>query len=222
MLLPRLGAPGHHRAAVAGLTTFVRDAPPAGLVFLDAPPPTAGQAWDAFADVVAGFRAVYAGPIGVHQPHRRHGEPPPDHRASRGPVGLDGLGGLEITPLPALAPVAAGWVTAPPDPARAPGGVIGCAQRADTCMATASTGRMRLTARAEPGTGGRARSWIAMECGTLAADPKPGTLGFALLAADINDGARVATAYPIWMDPDGSFTHHGIQHNQAGCSPPAS
>ncbi|HEY4007563.1 MAG TPA: hypothetical protein VGM60_20610 [Pseudonocardia sp.] len=52
--------------------------------------------------------------------------------------------------------------------------------------------------------GSPVQAWLVLECGTLAADPDAGTLGFGVLEHD----ATVTTAYPIRIGADGSFTFH--------------
>lgn len=45
-------------------------------------------------------------------------------------------------------------------------------------------------------------AWLVFECGTLAADPAAGTLGFGILEID----GPTVTARPIRVGADGSFT----------------
>ena len=58
------------------------------------------------------------------------------------------------------------------------------------------TGRLRLTGHALPTGDGPVRAWVVFECGTLAADPAAGTLGFGILEID------GTTARPIRIGED--------------------
>lgn len=66
VVVPSLWAPFHHMAAVEAVAAFVATVRPDGVVFMNVPGQMSGQALEALTDVVAGFRAGYAGPIGVH------------------------------------------------------------------------------------------------------------------------------------------------------------
>jgi len=88
-------------------------------------------------------------------------------------------------------------------------GVLGCAREAGGNLVCGDTGRLRLTGRAIPGgEDGGARAWLVFECGTLAADPAAGTLGFGVL---VDDGTTVS-ACPVRVGADGSFTLRGVHH----------
>lgn len=69
------------------------------------------------------------------------------------------------------------------------------------------TGRLRLTGRAVSTGDGAMTAWLVFECGTLAADPVAGTLGFGILEID---GTTIA-ARPIRIGTDGSFTYRGTR-----------
>jgi hypothetical protein len=51
-------------------------------------------------------------------------------------------------------------------------------------------------------------AWLVFECGTPAADPAAGTLGFGILEIE----GTTVTARPIRIDTDGSFTYRGTRH----------
>jgi hypothetical protein len=194
LVLPALWAPFHHGPAVAALAGYVRDTRPDGVVFLDAPEDGPADAWEAFTTVVASFRAASTAPIGVH---------------GGGTAAVAALAGLNVTVLPTLAQIAPGWLAASVSPTEAERGVMACAEAANANIVTGGTGRLRLTGRAVPGDhGGIARAWLVFECGTLAADPAAGTLGFGVLE---DDGATV-TACPVRVGRDGSFTLHGAHY----------
>jgi len=203
VVLPGLWAPLHHRPAVAALTAFVRDTRPDGVVFLDAPAGGTPDAWEAFTAVVAGFRAEYAGPISA-----RPGGGWRDAGAVLETPGVTVLARLGVTMLAPLSPVAPGWLAAPDNPMAANDGVLGCAREAGGNLVCGDTGRLRLTGRAIPcGEDGGARAWLVFECGTLAADPAAGTLGFGVL---VDDGT-VVSACPVRVGIDGSFTIDGAR-----------
>jgi uncharacterized membrane protein len=69
------------------------------------------------------------------------------------------------------------------------------------------TGRLRLTGRAVPAEYGTLRAWMVFECGTLAADPAAGTLGFGILETV----ATTTTARPVRVGKDGCFTYRGTR-----------
>jgi hypothetical protein len=195
MVLPGLWAPLHHRLGVAALIAFVRDTRPDSVVFLDAPVGGPHEVWEAFTAVVAGFRAVYSGPIST-----RLGA------SGRQPVAT--LAALEVTALSPLAQVALGWLAASDNPRDATDGVVGCAKEAGGNIVCGDTGRLRLTGRAVPDDDGSVRAWLVFECGTLGADPAAGTLGFGVL----EDNGATVSACPVRMGRDGSFTVHGVRH----------
>lgn len=196
LVLPGLWAPFHHSPAVAALSGYVRDTRPDGVVFLDAPEDGPADAWEAFTTVVARFRAASTAPIGVH---------------GGGKAAVTALAGLNVAVLPTLAEIAPGWLAATVSPTEAERGVMACAEAADANIVSGGTGRLRLTGRAVPGEhGGIARAWLVFECGTLAADPTAGTLGFGVLEID-----STTTARPIRVGADGSFTYRGTRHRSS-------
>lgn len=195
VVVPSLWTPFQHRPAVSALVAFVRRVPPDRIVFLGAPADR--QAWDAFADTLAAFRAVYAGWIGVHV---EDGVPA-------------GLAGYDVTTVAESAPVAPGWVVvshAAQVPQEEGTSVPGGETTAN--VVCGGTGRLRLTGRAMPAGEGTVRAWLVFECGTLAADPSAGTLGFGVL--DIQ-GATVS-ARPVRIEADGSFTVCGARYQPSG------
>jgi hypothetical protein len=197
LVLPSLWAPFYHRPAVAALAGYVQATRPDGMVFLNAPEDASDDAWKAFAVVVAGFRAVSTGPIGVH---------------GSGNTAVAALAGLDAAVLPPLAEIAPNWVATSISPTEAQRGVLARARAADTNLVSGGTGRLRLTGRAVPGEhGGIAQAWLVFECGTLAADPAAGTLGFGVLE---DDGTTV-TVCPVRVGADGSFTFHGTRYTAA-------
>jgi hypothetical protein len=192
VILPGLWAPRHHRAAVATLTAFVGQVRPDGLVLLDAPASGPRQVVEAFAVVVAGFRAVYSGPIGA-----------------RYDGGVRPPAALGVTVLTPLSPLCPGWTVAPHDAAVGRGRAAEYLRGPSGGVVRGDTGRLRLIGRAVPGVdGGPVQAWLVLECGTLAADPDAGTLGFGVLE---HDGV-VTTAYPVRIGADGSFTFHRRRH----------
>jgi hypothetical protein len=112
VVVPSLRAPLHHVAAVESLVAFVDTVQPHGVVFMNAPGEISDQAREASTDVLAGFRAGYAGPIGVHG----HGEHDPGTLAS-----------LRVTVMADLAPIVPGWLAAPGDLITRPD-LIACAE----------------------------------------------------------------------------------------------
>jgi hypothetical protein len=197
LVVPGLWVPWHHRPAVAALAAFAGSVALDGIVFLEA---TGEPSWEAFVSVVAAFRAVYRGPIAVH-----------------GPDELDSaaLARLSVALLPSAALVAPGWravpadlVTLPPPPPAPPPATTADAAPAGDSVVCGETGRLRLTGRALPGGDGEMRAWLVFECGTLAADPAAGTLGFGILEI----GADTVTARPVRIGADGSFTYRGTRY----------
>lgn len=202
VMLPGLWAPFHHGPAVAALASYVRETGPDAVVFLDAPELGSGEAWEAFTVVVAGLRAACTVPIGVHG-------------GSEAEPAVAALAGLDVAVLLTLAELAPGWLAASIGPTEAARGVMACAEAADANIVSGGTGRLRLTGRAIPGKhGGIARAWLVFECGTLAADPAAGTLGFGVL----EDNGTTVTACPVRVGVDGSFTLHGTHYTAASGS----
>jgi hypothetical protein len=95
LVLPGLWAPFHHGPAVSALTAYVRETRPDRVVFLDAPEDRSGEAWSAFAAVVADFRAACTVPIGVHGGRETE-------------AAVAALAGLDVAVLPTLAEIAPG------------------------------------------------------------------------------------------------------------------
>lgn len=205
-MLPALWAPLHHRPALAALSAFVGDTRPDTVVFLDAPDPGPGELWEAFTDVLHGFRAVYDGPITVC----------PTNDTTTGHTRHDtDLATLRVSVVPSLTALAPGWLAAPDNPMRADGGVIGAAQQAGSSLVSGATGRLRITGLAVPADGGGARVWLVFECGTLAEDRHAGTLGFGVLEDNRGD----FKAYPVRVGADGSFTFHHTRYAAPAASP---
>ncbi|HEX5405074.1 MAG TPA: hypothetical protein VFX16_22560 [Pseudonocardiaceae bacterium] len=195
VVVPSLWAPFHHRPAVAALAGFTTTTQPDGIVFLSAPNGRSSQAHRAFIDVLAQFRTGYQGAImicgHVHDT---------DQLASLNV-------GLNVGLLPESAPIAPGWQAVPVDLDAQPD-VVACAATADTNMVCGDTGRLRLTGRAVPAEHGTLQAWLVFECGTLAADPAAGTLGFGILETN----ATTATGRPVRVGADGSFTYRGTRY----------
>ncbi len=194
VVLPALWAPLHHRPAIVALSEFVQNYLPDKLMFLSGPSGMSEEARAGFITAVAGFREVYAGPVGVQDCDAREAER---------------LRAMDVAILPGWSPVVPGWMTMPPDPTQAESGPMRRAQDAGENLVSGGTGRLRLTGRAIPAQdGGVARAWLVLECGTLAADPASGTLGFGVLET-ING---FTTARPVSVGANGSFTFHGTRH----------
>jgi hypothetical protein len=187
--VPGLWAPLHHRPAVAALAAFVATVQPDEVVFLHAPASMPRQARKAFINEVATFRTTYGGKIMVHG-YTHH-----DTTA---------FVSLNVRTLPESAPIVPGWLAidlhAQPD-------VMACAKSTDTNVVCGGTGRLRLTGRAVPADHGIMRAWLVFECGTLAADPAAGTLGFGVL--EVVDAT--VTARPVRVGTDGKFTYRGTR-----------
>jgi hypothetical protein len=189
--VPSLWAPLHHRPAVAALAAFVAKMQPDAVVFLHAPADIPQQARKAFLNEVAKFRATYRGKIMVHG-YTHH-----DTAA---------FARLNVLTLPESAPIVPGWLAAAVDLHAQPHPVVRAAT-ADTNVVCGGTGRLRLTGRAVPADHGTMRAWLVFECGTLAADPVAGTLGFGVLEID----GTTVTARPVRVGTDGSFTYRGTR-----------
>lgn len=69
-------------------------------------------------------------------------------------------------------------------------------------------GRPRLSGRARPAVDRGVRVWLVLECGTLAADPSAGTLGFGVL----DGGGRAVSARPVWVGAGGGFSFHATHY----------
>jgi hypothetical protein len=188
VVLPSLWPPVHHRLAVAALGVFVEAVVPDGIVFMNAPGEAPAPTREAFVAVLAALRAVYRGPVAVHGPTMRH---------------TAVFAGLDVATLPESA-VVPGWRAASLDPHARPDRAAHTAT-AGANVVCGATGRLRLTGHAVPAEHGTMRAWLVFECGTLAADPSAGTLGFGVL--EIN-GATV-TARPVRVGTEGSFTYRG-------------
>ncbi|MGH3884674.1 MAG: hypothetical protein ACRDRC_14915 [Pseudonocardiaceae bacterium] len=195
VVVPGLWAPLHHVAAVEVLAAFVGTLQPDGIVFLNAPGGMSRQEREAFTGVLGAVRTGYAGLIGVHG-DGDHGE----HDAAV-------LASLRVTVVGELAPVVPGWLAASGDLATEPDDVAS-AETTGANVVCGATGRLRLTGRARPGEDGTVRAWLVFECGTLAADPAAGTLGFGVL--DI--AGRTVTARPVRVGADGGFTFCGTRY----------
>jgi hypothetical protein len=194
VLVPSLWAPFHHRPAVAALVAFVGAVQPGGVVFLTAPGDLlTREAREAFMNVVAAFRAAYRGTIAVHGAMER------EHRAA--------FARLNAALRPESAPVVPGWRAESVDLHEQPD-VAAHAATMGANVACGATGRLRLTGRAMPTDDGAMRAWLVFECGTLAADPAAGTLGFGILEIS----GDTITARPMRIGADGSFTYRGTRH----------
>lgn len=189
VVLPSLWAPFHHRPAVAALAAFVGAVQPDSVVFLNAPTDLPREASEAFMDEVAALRDTYRGKIMVHD----YG----NHNSTA-------YTELNVATLPEAAPIVPGWLAATVELTAQPNVVVGAAT-AETNVVCGGTGRLRLTGRAVPGEHGMMRAWLVFECGTLAADPAAGTLGFGVLEID----SVTVTARPVRIGTDGSFTYRG-------------
>lgn len=192
VVVPSLWAPCHHAAAVEVLAAFVGTLRPDGVVFLNAPGAMSRPAREAFTGVLGAVRTGYAGLIGVHG----YGE----HDAAV-------LASLRVTVVGELAPVVPGWLAASGDLATEPD-VLASAETTGANVVCGGTGRLRLTGRARPAEDGTVRAWLVFECGTLAADPAAGTLGFGVL--DV--AGRAVTARPVRVGADGGFTFCGTRY----------
>jgi hypothetical protein len=167
-----------------------------GVVFLNAPNEQSAQARDAFVDVLATFRTSYGGMIMAHgYSHQEN-----DH-------GTAAFTSLNVGTLPESAPIVPGWFAVSVDLNAQPD-MMACAATADTNVVCGDSGRLRLTGRAVPAEDGTLRAWLVFECGTLAADPAAGTLGFGILETD----ATTTTARPVRVGADGSFTYRGTRY----------
>jgi hypothetical protein len=192
VVVPSLWAPFHHRPAVAALAVFTEAVQPDGIVFMNPPGDLPMQAGEVFMNVLAAFRATYRGPIAMH-----------------GPTGQNTamLARVNVAMLPESAPVVPGWRTASVDLNAQPDMATHVAT-AGANVVCGGTGRLRLTGRAVPNGDGTMRAWLVFECGTLAADPAAGTLGFGILEID----GTTVTARPMRIGTDGSFTYRGTRH----------
>jgi hypothetical protein len=199
VVVPSLWAPLHHVAAVTSLAAFVATVRPDAVVFLNTPDERSRQPQGAFIDVLAGFRAGYAGPIGVYG-YPGHPEHDGEHDAAL-------LARLRVTVLADRAPIVAGWLATSDDLATDPD-PIARAETTDANLVCGATGRLRLTGRARPATDGTVHAWLVFECGTLAADRAAGTLGFGVLEAT----SRTIGARPIRVGADGGFTFNGTRY----------
>jgi len=189
VLLPSLWAPFPHRPAIAALAAFTEAVQPDGIVFMNAPADMPRQTREAFMNVLAVFRTIYGGKIMVH------GYTHPDTAAFTSPT---------VRTLPETAPIVPGSLAASVDLHAQPD-VLVRAATAGTNVVCGGTGRLRLTGRAIPAEHGAMRAWLVFECGTLAADPAAGTLGFGVLEID----HATVTARPVRVGTDGSFTYRG-------------
>ena len=196
LVVPGLWAPLHHVPAVKALAAFVTAVQPDGVVFLSTPGGMPGPAWEAFTGVLAAFRTGYAGLIGVHA-DADHGE----HDAAV-------LASLRVMVVGERAPVVPDWLAVSGDLATTEPDVLASAQSTGANVVCGATGRLRLTGRARPAKDGTVRAWLVFECGTLAADPAAGTLGFGVL--DV--AGRKVTARPVRVGADGGFTFGGIRY----------
>jgi hypothetical protein len=190
--VPSLWAPFHHRPAVTGLAAFAATIQPDAVVFLNAPTDLTRQAGRAFLAEVAAFRDAYQRPIVVHRDT--------DHDSADSAA----FAGLDVVTLPESAPIVPGWLAESVERTTPPDG--GGGEAAGTNLVCGATGRLRLTGRAVPTQDGTMQAWLVFECGTLAADPTAGTLGFGILEID----GTIITARPIRVDTDGSFTYRGM------------
>lgn len=84
-----------------------------------------------------------------------------------------------------------GWLATSRDVAAEPD-MIAYAESMDANVVCGATERLRLTGRERPAENGGVRAWLVFECGTLAADPAAGTLGFGVLEGS---GRAVAARY---------------------------
>jgi hypothetical protein len=107
---------------------------------------------------------------------------------------------LNVLLLSESAPIVPGWLAASVDPNGQPD-----VATVDTNVVCGGTGRLRLTGHAVPAEHGTMRAWLVFECGTLAADPAAGTLGFGVLEMD----GPTVTARPVRIGADGTFTYRG-------------
>jgi hypothetical protein len=196
VVVPSLWAPFHHRPAVTALAAFTKAIQPEGIVFLNAPNDRSGTTHDAFVDVLAAFRTIYGGMIMAHG----YTHQDTDHD-------IGAFTSLNVGTLPESAPIAPGWRAVSVDLNAQPD-VLACAATADTNVVCGDTGRLRLTGRAVAAEHGTMRAWLVFECGTLAADPAAGTLGFGILETD----ATRTTARPIRVGADGCFTYRGTRY----------
>jgi hypothetical protein len=193
VVLPSLWAPFHHRPAIAALAAFAEAVQPDGIVFMNAPgDPSTQEAHAAFATILTAFRATYQGPIAAHDASEQH---------------TATFTRLNVVALPGSASVVPGWRAASIDLQPQPDAQAHAAG-VDVNVVSGATGRLRLTGRAVPTGDGTMQAWLMFECGTLAADPAAGTLGFGILETD----RTTVTARPIRIDTDGSFTYRGIRH----------
>jgi hypothetical protein len=117
------------------------------------------------------------------------------------------LARLNVAALPESALVVPGWRAASIDLNAQPDMAANAASTGANVVSGA-TGRLRLTGRAAPTGDGAMHAWLVFECGTLAADPAAGTLGFGILETD----EATVTARPVRVGTDGSFTYRGAQH----------
>lgn len=192
VVAPSLWAPFHHVAAIESLAAFIGTVRPHGVVFMNASGEMSDQTRVAFTEVIAGFRAGYTGRIGVH---------------GYGEHDTGALASLRVTVVADLAPIVPGWLAAPGD-LTTRRDVITCAESTGANLVCGTTGRFRLTGRARPAADGGVRAWLVFECGTLAADPAAGTLGFGVLEGS----GRAACARPIRVGADGGFIFHGTRY----------
>jgi hypothetical protein len=158
--------------------------------------PSTQEAHAAFVTVLAAFRATYQGPIAAHGPSERYAA---------------AFARLNVATLPDSAPVIPGWRAASIDlnaQQPQPDMAAHAAHAADANVVSGATGRLRLTGRAAPTADGMMQALLVFECGTLAADPAAGTLGFGILEI----GCTAVTARPIRIGADGSFTYRGIRY----------
>lgn len=198
VVVPSLWAPFHHQPSVAALVLFTQTVQPDGLVFMNAPGDRPTQARQAFMNVLATFRTAYQGSIVVHSLS--------EQRAAR-------FAHLNAATVLGSVPVAPGWRAASIDLNAQPD-LSAHVATAGANVVCGGTGRLRLTGRAVPAGGGTMRAWLVFECGTLAADPTAGTLGFGILETD----GAIATARPVRVGTDGSFTYRGTLHQPVVCA----
>jgi len=193
VVLPGLCAPLHHKPALATIAGFVRDTRPDALVLLHGPAGMDPAGRGAFGSVVADLRAAYPGMIGVY-------DCDPPYVAE--------LAAWGVTVLPATMELAPGWQAAQEIPTSTGGATVASAEAAGANLLCGGTGRLRLTGRADPAADGGVRARLVFECGTLAADPAAGTLGFGVLETV----GGTTNALPVQVGANGAFTHHGIRY----------